>query len=631
MIKKFLIILSLIITIFTPIYSVSALDETTLQIFAQNDIIGYNPECSTTNNGTDPGTRYRGNSNKYGHWDGHCNNISHYYSWLEKQYNTVVTVASKYKLPWETFLAQAIAEGGAGRSEVCPYNSLGIRAYSGGKTCDGVWAQFDSYEDMWNKYATRTVGLREGQGKFPQDPYSLVEFIQYGATYAYCTEGCPNYVSDVSAYICGIQKWAESNNHSTSAVTYNNFSSGTTSNNTPKGDTTSTTPSKNSEYCEEDDSDTGPTGDDIAKQAVKLAWPYTTDDGADKADKCDPDGSGNLVNYDGKYTNSVCRTNPKPAYKAALAQVWGNSEANKGCTSSGGPCDCTRFTTTVILSGGFDDKFPKGTSGTVLNYLTGDDGGDGPERWSEVDINNLQPGDVLAKNGHTYIYVGKYGGNWGNTAQASQGTTVGVVTKDNNPSGFRAFRIKSKGKCQFNNPDGTGCTFYCQGGGESWANTSYGNCGGDDTYAWAGCGPTALAMVITNLTGKKVTPDTIGNKATAVGGRVCGSGSVAANIITIVKDYGLKYETIGWSVNDINDALDQGKVIYLSGKGSSPFSSQGHFIAIRGKTSNGKWLLFNSAGGCKKDQYTPSKTEYNPSDIITAASSSHTGPYAISK
>ena len=150
---------------------------------------------------------------------------------------------------------------------------------------------------------------------------------------------------------------------------------------------------------------------------------------------------------------------------------------------------------------------------------------------------------------------------------------------------------KPSGTCEEEGVSTGELVFYFQND-EPWGSVPYGSCG---TIGEAGCGPTSLAMIITALSGKKVTPDVIAKKAAAKGYRVCGSGSSHA-ITDIAKDYGLSVRDYGKpSISEINKALKEGVMFQVAGSGPNPFSGIGHFIAIRGITKDGKWLIFDSA------------------------------------
>ena len=162
-------------------------------------------------------------------------------------------------------------------------------------------------------------------------------------------------------------------------------------------------------------------------------------------------------------------------------------------------------------------------------------------------------------------------------------------------------------------------TFYYQSD-KPWGPMAYGNCGGD-TIANAGCGPTSLAMIITAMTGKRVTPDEIAKKAAASGYRVCGNGSSHA-ITNLARDYGLVVKDYGRpSIPMINKLLKEGVMFQVAGSGPNPFSGVGHFIGIRGITEDGKWLIFDSAHKGSGNN----EREWNPKEIYPYVSSDWRG------
>ncbi len=123
---------------------------------------------------------------------------------------------------------------------------------------------------------------------------------------------------------------------------------------------------------------------------------------------------------------------------------------------------------------------------------------------------------------------------------------------------------------------------------ERWANTMYGT---TDTIGVAGCGPTALAIVIANLKGETVEPDEVAEWSYE-NGYVCeGSGSYISLIPNAAEHYGLTVEKLGKSsAEELTEHLEAGKmIIAIMGKGH--FTSTGHFIVLRGITEDGKVLV----------------------------------------
>jgi hypothetical protein len=165
-------------------------------------------------------------------------------------------------------------------------------------------------------------------------------------------------------------------------------------------------------------------------------------------------------------------------------------------------------------------------------------------------------------------------------------------------------------------------------GDPQWGTIPYGNCGDGSTIGSSGCGPSAMAMVITALTGTTVTPDITAQKAVAQGYRACGNGSAHA-IAYIAQDYGLTVYSVDFSdVGKINEILRGGAMILTSGSGAEPYTAGGHFVAVRGVTAEGKWKIFDSKGNGKKT----SAEEWEPSVIIQGNNNgSKWGGYVISK
>jgi hypothetical protein len=140
----------------------------------------------------------------------------------------------------------------------------------------------------------------------------------------------------------------------------------------------------------------------------------------------------------------------------------------------------------------------------------------------------------------------------------------------------------------------------------------------------SGCGPTAMAMIITNLTGKSVLPPETADYAYQSGMFVtscdCSSWGIGP---TLAKHYGLSSKPVGTSLTAINEALRAGALIIMSGSGPVPFTSAGHFIVIRAVTPDGKWMVGDSAHKDANSQ------KFEPQTIL--ANGNAGSAYAISK
>lgn len=153
-----------------------------------------------------------------------------------------------------------------------------------------------------------------------------------------------------------------------------------------------------------------------------------------------------------------------------------------------------------------------------------------------------------------------------------------------------------------------------------WANELYGKSG---TIGEAGCGPTALAMAVSTLKNVSVTPPEVCEWSVDNGHRCEGSGSYHSLIPKGAEHYGLKVEKLGSSSKrELIEHLSDGKlIIVIMSKGH--FTSNGHFILLRGITEDGKVLVADPAS------YRRSETEWDISIILNEARSdaSAGGPF----
>jgi hypothetical protein len=157
----------------------------------------------------------------------------------------------------------------------------------------------------------------------------------------------------------------------------------------------------------------------------------------------------------------------------------------------------------------------------------------------------------------------------------------------------------------------------------TWANKPY----GDTTIAAAGCGPSAMAMIITTLTGQSVTPDMTASYADQQNLYVAGAGSSWAIGKTLAEHWGLKATAVGADKAAISAALQSGALVIAAGKGALPFTPSGHFIAIRAVKSDGNWMIGDSGHN------DTSTKEWSPDVILSGIQNNGSGGsvYAISK
>lgn len=128
---------------------------------------------------------------------------------------------------------------------------------------------------------------------------------------------------------------------------------------------------------------------------------------------------------------------------------------------------------------------------------------------------------------------------------------------------------------------------YFNQGEEPWASAPY----GPDHVGGYGCGPTAMAMVVSSLTGQTVDPSAMAQWAYESGYCAPGSGSYNSLIQAAASAYGLK--AAPWTdltADALSQALASGQIfVALMTRGH--FTSSGHFILLRGLTLEGKILV----------------------------------------
>lgn len=125
----------------------------------------------------------------------------------------------------------------------------------------------------------------------------------------------------------------------------------------------------------------------------------------------------------------------------------------------------------------------------------------------------------------------------------------------------------------------------------AWSAKPYGVGASASTIEESGCGPTSMAMVISTLTGKTVTPLDVATWGASY--YVPGAGSKHTLFTDAAKNWGLKATTIGKDEASVKNTLSKGGLVVAGGSGALPYTSAGHIIVIRGVTPDGKYLVAN--------------------------------------
>lgn len=125
------------------------------------------------------------------------------------------------------------------------------------------------------------------------------------------------------------------------------------------------------------------------------------------------------------------------------------------------------------------------------------------------------------------------------------------------------------------------------------------------TIGTDGCGPTSMAMVLTNLTGKEVTPVEMAAKGN--GRYTCSKGTYWSFFGDMAKEYGVNCQQMGVSQSNIVNNLNAGKTLILSMR-AGHFTRSGHFIVVRGIDNNGQLIVSDPNSEERSNQRWPVST-----------------------
>lgn len=140
-----------------------------------------------------------------------------------------------------------------------------------------------------------------------------------------------------------------------------------------------------------------------------------------------------------------------------------------------------------------------------------------------------------------------------------------------------------------------------------WGDALYGT---SDPMRTHGCGPTAIAMIISSFTNYEMTPPEAAQWSSDHGYYSRGEGSRHALIPNGLMAYGLEVTSIqDRSINNILDIVRSGKIIVaLMNKGY--FTNGGHFLLLTQVTENGKLRIADPAN------WENSNQEWEPEFIL---------------
>lgn len=134
----------------------------------------------------------------------------------------------------------------------------------------------------------------------------------------------------------------------------------------------------------------------------------------------------------------------------------------------------------------------------------------------------------------------------------------------------------------------------------AWKDKAYGS----STIERSGCGPTSVAMIISTLLKQRILPDEVAAAGEANGSFIEGVGTAHSPLMQAVQQkWGVQFEFLGGRMAEIDTALESGKIVYIGGSGTAPYTDGGHIVVVRGKTSDGKYIVADPWRGAS-DEYT---------------------------
>lgn len=242
----------------------------------------------------------------------------------------------------------------------------------------------------------------------------------------------------------------------------------------------------------------------------------------------------------------------------------------------------------------FNQKMKSGLSGSNISFI---------DTYSQVK-NDLKTDDGVHYKKETY--------------QKIHDTALGDIAKDDSTLDSHAAASCEPSANSIDNgatPYGTsdGYDIYNQA---DFAGARFGSTNVKD----GGCGPSAMAMIISALTGKKVTPAMTAAYGGDNGGESGGGSSWGLpEVLAKNPDFGIKVNKIEQTIEKFNEVLSNGGMVWACGRGGVPFTGIGHCIGIRGRTSSGKWKIFDS--GTPQNSYK----EWDPNVIINGINKNGNG------
>ena len=246
-----------------------------------------------------------------------------------------------------------------------------------------------------------------------------------------------------------------------------------------------------------------------------------------------------------------------------------------------------------ISLGDIGDSLTNGVKSVVekvFGWLGLDDNNNNKKSTSSSSSNSSSNDSWFTKAGNTVK-------SWFNFGKSGSETR----TKSNRESGYIQPTSTTNNTSNTNNK----FVFYSQSDSR-WGNNRIG--GTKRNMTQAGCGPTSLAMAISQMTGEEITPDTIAR----LGKDYLPGYSEYKLFPEIAKKFGMNYFDTA-DATEIMDSLKSGKPVILSGrtdgKGMTPYTKEGHIVVAN--HADGNRVFINDPRGKEFSGYYDINTIMN--------------------
>lgn len=119
----------------------------------------------------------------------------------------------------------------------------------------------------------------------------------------------------------------------------------------------------------------------------------------------------------------------------------------------------------------------------------------------------------------------------------------------------------------------------------------------------AGCGPTSVAMLLSESLGKQITPNEISSEAYAKG--LWNEKGSSSDIFSYFGNkYNIPVKDVKKDWNTFDQLASQGVPQAVSGKGTAPYTTEGHIITVLGKDANGNYIVNDPLSIQRSKPYT---------------------------